>query len=859
MKCLESYLKDDLKIDFASLQGQETYACKHFNGLSELLLRCYVYPNERQLPLPAFSEADNHSFVVDQCISFLLSQKFYSNLLTYGYRMGSNQNIGSALHCVDVNSCVAVIKSVPWQLFRDVFGTQQFANLIVNHSLFLYNEEYFSQVSGDRINSSYCLPPSRLGKLEDRLNDFDAPFKVASFLYKNSFGFKHKRILPSRKGYLFLRESLTQGCPVRISGIIVRQMDAALLRLLRRHHGGIKYLQIFNNLCPKPKSNNHLDAQTPTDHVLRFLIVVLEKLVTDELFGSKRNKAAVFKYVSKILKLPIRGSLYIEEIAACLKVKDFQVFRPPSSLFSRHDFEAANFLMRSFVSWLFKTVIPAIISTFFYCTEISSFTTTLFFRQDIWNEMSLPFLQNYLDNFMVENTKCRNHESYTLSKFNHHKVRIIPKKSKGEFRVIAIPMKGADSEEFKDFQQNFRNVICPVQCVLEFLRSRRKTHFGKLYSVNQIGTHLGKFKASLLNKYGEVPKLHYLKFDINSCYDFIPREKVLSVIRKALMNDCGFFVRSQSYYDTRKGILRIRNVVNGCRKPKKEEVYIDNVRTFFVSADDLIHTVMTELFQSALSFNGKCYLRKTGLFQGTSLSALLVDLVYDELLEHYDIFHSSKEDDTIVLRLADDFLVLSTSGSRIARAREEVLNGFTEFNAEVKRSKLISSVSKELNQKLSFCALDINIRTLEISKSAGSLVVSDIQKTTTGKLYKKLLNMFEAKLSYGTASLLINSPATILNQLELIASNIAESLVRSFKKKEVKSASFSIFFERVTAAAIRSYREFGNDDVFILQIQIAIANGFLAMLSKRCVKFQDIVKFLQCYSVELLRTKISNR
>ncbi|QLQ80465.1 hypothetical protein HG537_0D04650 [Torulaspora globosa] len=859
MKCLESFLKDDLKIDFTSLKNHEIYACKHFNGLSELLLNCYVYPNERQLQLPTFPEADNHTSVVDHCIGFMLSEKLYHNVLTFGYRIGFNENIGVGLHCDCVNSCVAVIKSVPWQLFRDVFGTQHFVNLIVNHSLFLYGEECFSQVSGDKISNSYCLAVSQLGKPKRRLNDFDAPFKVSSFLYKNSSGFEHKRILPSTKCYGFLRDSLIEGCPERISGIITHQIDTALHKLLQRHHGGIKYLQIFNNLCPRPKSKDHLDAQTPKDQVLKFIIVVLEKLVTDELFGSKRNKAAVFRYVSKMLNLPLRGSLHIQEITACLKVKDFLIFRPPGDAFSRHDFEVANFLMRSFTSWLFKMVIPAIISTFFYCTEISSLTTTLFFRQDIWNEMSLPFLHDYLDNFMIENTKCRNHESYTLSKFNHHKVRIIPKKGKGEFRVIAIPMKGADSEECKVFQQNFRNVICPVQCVLEYLRNRRKTHFEKLYSVNQIGTHLAKFKASLLNKYGEIPKLHYLRFDIISCYDFIPREKVLSVIRKTLMNDCGFFVRSQSYYDTKKGILRTRNVVNGCRKPKKEEVYIDNVRTFFVSADDLIHTVMTELFQSALSFNGKCYLRKTGLFQGTSLSALLVDLVYDELLEHYEIFHSSKEDDTIVLRLADDFLILSTSELRIARAREEVLNGFAEFNAEVKRSKLISSVGKAPNQELSFCALDIDIRTLEISKSANSLGVAEIQKTIIGKFYKKLLNIFETKLSYGTASLSINSPSTVLSQLELIASNVAESFARSFEKKYAKSVSFPMFFERLVAAAVRSYREFGNDDVFILQIQFAIANGFLAVVSKRCVKFQVIVRFLQCYSDELLRSKVSNR
>lgn len=73
------------------------------------------------------------------------------------------------------------------------------------------------------------------------------------------------------------------------------------------------------------------------------------------------------------------------------------------------------------------------------------------------------------------------------------------------------------------------------------------------------------------------------------------------------------------------------------------EVYIDNVRTSFISNKDLLNVLEDEVNNSVLYFNGKCYLRKDGLFQGTSLSALLVDLVYDDLLEHYSIFHLEKK------------------------------------------------------------------------------------------------------------------------------------------------------------------------------------------------------------------------
>lgn len=857
MKCLESYLKEDLKVDFWTLENHQIYACRHFNGLSKLLLSYFVYPNQVQLPLPTFPELDNHQSVVDHCIIFMLYEKLYSNILTHGYRIGSNQSVGAVVHCNGVNSSVALLKSAPWRLFHQLFGTQHFANLIVNHCLFTYNNDSLLQVAGGRISSSYYNAMLQAQKAKGPRHDINEPVKVRNYLYKNSSSFKYERILPSREEFRSLRESLTDGCPVPISNVVTNQIDDSLRRLLVNHRGRIKYLHIFNNICPKPDSGKHLGASTPVDQVLKFLIVVLGKLLSSELFGSNRNKAVIFGFVSRMLNLPVRGSLRTSEILAGLRFKDFRVFRPPGNSFSREDLERTTFLVRSFLSWIFKNLIPVIISSFFYCTEMSSSTNTLFFRHDTWNQMSLPALRVYLSKFMTENTQCRNHQSYTLSKFNHNRLRIIPKKANGEFRIIAIPMKGADDGEYKAFQQNLRNVICPVQCVLEHLRNRRTTQFEKLYSANQIATHLGKFKSRLLRKYGQLPKLHYLKFDIDSCYDFIPREKVISVVSKVLLNDSGFFVRSQSFYDTKRGTARIRNIVNGSWEPVKDEVYIDNVRTYFISAEDLMQTIKVELFESALSFSGKCYLRKSGLFQGTSLSALLVNLVYDELLEHYEIFHSSKEDDTLVLRLADDFLVLSTNESRITKAREGALNGFAEFNATVNKSKLTSSLDPTASSKFSFCGLEIDIGILEVSKGVDSLIIHDAGTTSTTKLYKKVLSIFEARLSYGTTSLLINSSSTVLDEVELIASGVADSFVLAFRNKKTKAETFSEFFERLSISATRACCEFNNDVVFATQIRLSIASSFMTALC-RYTRFEEIIKFLKEYSMKLLSAKINS-
>lgn len=854
MKCLESFLETEFGIDLSSLGSQQIYACRHFNGLSKLLSTCYVLPNEAQLPLPVFSEMDEHKAVVDQCIMFMLVEKSYRNILTYGYRIGSNQNVSSVLHCVDVNPSVALVKSEPWRLLHRLIGTCHFANLLINHALFCSKNNTVVQVSGCRIDISHFPRPSTRQKSKDVSNSIATAIKARSFLYKSSFRFRYEDILPSRKDLVSLRKELTDGCPVPIGKDILNQIDTVFYRMLTDHHFKIKYMQILNTVCPKPSSINHIGAQTSTEHVFRHLTVVLEKLLSNEMFGSKRNKAVIFRFISRFLGLSVRGTLQLELVMAGLRVKDFRLFRPSSNCFGKLDLERSTFLVKSFVSWLFKTLIPRIISTFYYCTEVSSCTSVLFFRHDVWNTMSLPFLRTYLDKFMIENTSCRNHDSYTLSNFHHNRVRIIPKKAVGEFRVIAVPMKGAGELEYRDFQQNLRNVIYPVQCILEHLRNRRETHFKKLYSANQIGSHLGEFKYNLLQKYGHLPKLHFLKFDIDSCYDFIPREKVMSVVRKAVQGESGFFVRSQSFYDPESGALTIRNVINGFRKSQQDQLCIDNVKTHYISYEDLIHTVASDLFQSALSFNGKCYVRKSGLFQGTSLSALLVDLVYDELLEHYKVFHRTEDDETLVLRLADDFLILSDSESRIEKARREAMNGFAEFNAQVNTKKVISSIDRGANRAFSFCALEIDVDVLEIRKNTESLVVAEIQPAPTAKIYNKLQTVFDTRLSYGTTSLLLNSFATVLHQIGLITLHVAEAFVNAFKRKKATLAGFLEFFTRINASAIRSCCKDDSENIYTAQIRLQICSTFLTVLLRKRTKFEEVVKFLRSDSIKLMRT-----
>lgn len=851
MKTLEKFVEQDLKIDKSNEKYQKLLSCGRLNGFQEALRTSFVISNQHCIALPRISSRDNHKSVVDKCIIHLLNKKLYNHVLTYGYKIARCEDVDSILHCASVNTNVSLIKGSVWQLIHDVIGTNNFIHLLINCTILKYNGVYFTQIVGNRVNEPN-VPPKWCHKKvlsESGLNYLHSPINNKSFLYKSSRDFRFFSIISPKNNAECLRKIIFNPDLIKMQTPSKKRIDSMLYQLIKNNRNKVKYLRILNNLCPNmglSMAVSHLDRKTPVDQVIRFLIVILEKLIPREMFGSKKNKSKIFAKISVLLKLPIKGMLPFEEVMTSLKLKDFTWLQSSEKHFSRHDFEYKTLLMQHFIWWLFSSLIPRIISAFFYCTEVSSCVEIIYFRHDVWNTMSVPFLENYFEKHLVENPICRNHESYTLSNFNHNNLRLIPKKAKGEFRVIAVPRKGADKEEFATFKDNVRSVIYPAQCVLEYLRNKRITHFKKLHSANQIAPHIRNFKVELLAKYSQLPELHFMKFDIASCYDSIPRKKAMDVIHRALKNESGFFVRSQSYFNPNKGTLQIQNVVNGSRKPRDDEVYIDNVRTVYLTNEDLIRILEMELFKTALSFNGTCYLRKDGLYQGSNLSALVVDLVYDDFLEHYEVFHPTNHGDTLVLRLADDFLIISTDKSQIFQIKNTTLNGFEEYNAQVNVEKIrCASSQSDENDVIQFCALHLSTGELEVYKHMESLNVPSIRLLSTTSIYGRIMGLFEMRLSYGTTDSKLNSRSAILNQIHHISTNIAQTFSRSFKGKIITLECFQAFFECIVLSAITSCMNSTWDADFLMQLRLTVANCFLQALLPRQASHKSTVKYLR--------------
>lgn len=814
-----------------------------------LMTNCFIVKNSVGLTPPFIKDDIAHGEMIDQVVMFLLKEKLFNNVLTYGYSMGRDSTVSKHLHCISTNHCVSRLKDHAWKSLHITLGSRSFANLLVNYTILEYQFDCFNQLTGNVTNRPH-LPPQWYLNKEEKTHSSGQLDKISNNLFLHKVYRNHSMAGANKmtREVSILQDILLKNAGHRKSTTRdkIQRCIAKMTNMCRKK---MNFQVILNNMCPvvsAKSASNHLDRQNDIRDVTKFVIFVIEKIVPQDMYGSKKNKSLIFAKVSEFLELPLGGSLFIEDISKGIQLKKCTWLGYDKCGASNDQFADSMELLEKFLLWYFKLLVPNIMVFFFYCTEVSSTTSVIYFRRDVWMDMVTPFRESYFSEHLVENPICRNHASYALSSFNHSRFRIVPKKADKQFRVISVPNKGVDEAENKLYYQNKRNVIMPVQEILSHLRSKRPTNFQKLNSTMQITGAIQEFKIGLLEKYKTLPVLHFMKFDIASCYDSIPRNKVIRVIRRLLEKDDGYLVRVTSRYNPRSGKMSTFEVINGKGTENMHSMIVDKARTRYFSAEDIIGVLESELFKTVIWDNDKCYLRKDGLFQGSSLSGLIVDILYDDLLEHYSEFKRMDNTESIILRLADDFLIVSTDANTISQVQKLAYSGFLEYNAKVNVDKIIvenSQVSSE--RSLQFCGLDICLMSLEVWKDISSLNTPKLSSLSTKSLFMRLEWLLNLRLDFKTINRDINSWDVILDQIRFISENISCIMTLSFRKRTLNADTFQTFLGHVNRCflerCLSQYLELSQE----LQLRLTVASIFLKQFQKYSSNYVDVIRFLK--------------
>ena len=224
------------------------------------------------------------------------------------------------------------------------------------------------------------------------------------------------------------------------------------------------------------------------------------------------------------------------------------------------------------------------------------------------------------------------------------------------------------------------------------------------------------------------PPIFYSTMDIQKCYDSVDLDRLFDLLREEnifknfyLISEFFKVMRNRRYAfrikkDMSKGdkfkmsslfIFKQRNSAVPLKEaqdmnsiiqdePLKEgfTIFLDRPRKRLVSKEDLLESIRFVCYQVRIRFGNQLYTLKKGLPQGLSISSVLSSFYYAVLEQKYlDTIYDGKRLGTneLILRLTDDYLIISDTEERIKRVLERLLECASQNNFNFNQKKLTTN------------------------------------------------------------------------------------------------------------------------------------------------------------------------
>ncbi|KAM0564136.1 hypothetical protein ACHAPJ_000345 [Fusarium lateritium] len=267
-----------------------------------------------------------------------------------------------------------------------------------------------------------------------------------------------------------------------------------------------------------------------------------------------------------------------------------------------------------------------------------------------------------------------------------------------------------------------------------------------MFSVSDIYTRLKLFKETLGSDHG---KLYFAKADVKAAFDTIPQEAVVRLMKS---------VPSQAKYtimkhvevkpgeravigDDKSSSKAIRRwhaaalsenensdfatrLEQDLAPKKKNTVFVDSALRRTHNVGGLMHLLKQHVEKNLVKVGKKYYRQKVGIPQGSVLSSFLCNYFYADLeAKHLDFLETA---DCLLLRLIDDFLLVTLDQSKAIEFVNAMHQGLPEYGVVVNPAKTMVNFDmlydgepvRKIDHEKAFpyCGTSINCQTLDITK-----------------------------------------------------------------------------------------------------------------------------------------------
>jgi telomerase reverse transcriptase len=252
---------------------------------------------------------------------------------------------------------------------------------------------------------------------------------------------------------------------------------------------------------------------------------------------------------------------------------------------------------------------------------------------------------------------------------------------------------------------------------------------------------LKSFKSAIQNS----PRpLYFAKVDVKAAFDTIPQNSVVGLMSTILSESEYRIARhmevkpGDGYHGGDKPIRKWmalakapddfqsfnENLESDLAVGRKNTIFVESIVNQFRESDELLSLLAEHVQRNMVKIGKKFYRQKEGIPQGSVLSSLLCNYFYADLEMHHLQFLQSG--DSILLRLIDDFLLITANPSHAKQFLQIMHDGVPEYGVRVNPDKTLVNFEATINgkkvprlvgtRKFPYCGNLIDTKTLNITK-----------------------------------------------------------------------------------------------------------------------------------------------
>ncbi|KAI9924072.1 hypothetical protein MW887_007311 [Aspergillus wentii] len=684
-----------------------------------------------------------------------------------------------------------------------------------------------------------------------------------------------------------------------------------------------------NPTVPAPKISL-TEYATPPSSVSAFCRAVLRKLIPPHFYGTgqhgKLNEKIIHKHVDQFIRMRRFETLSLHQVCKGLKITSIPWIAPPGiqdheRKLSLSDLQKRTELIHEFIYYIFDSILIPLIWTNFYVTESQTHRNRLFyFRHDVWRRLIERPLAELKSSMFEEMKPDKAMRVLGRRSLGYSALRLLPKAT-GIRPILNLRkrtlVKGSwGGKNGRFLGSSINSTITPIFNMLNYEKSRKPHVLGSaLHHVGEIYPRLKCFKERLEQRHTEghgssLPPLYFVKLDIQSCFDTIPQRKLVRLVEELVSEEAYNItkhveVRPQgdlSSFGPVKGAKQTKAmrkyvgraapgmkpqhlpevIASGATGRRRNTVFVDTMAHKEHNTEDLLDLLDEHVRNNLVKIGKKYFRQRSGIPQGSVMSSLLCNFFYAEL--ERKVLGFLQSDDALLLRLVDDFLLITSNTDLATQFLQVMIKGQPEYGVSVNPTKSLVNFSVAIDgihiprlvgtSLFPYCGNLIDTSTLGLFKDQGRILEGgdstaaalsnaltvELTRAPGRSLHRKLLAAFKLQMHPMYLDTKHNTSTGVLSNLYANLVTSAMKMYRYMKSLQGRAhptpdVVIRIIQDIISLAQRLTHSKRGdvatdsNSEVACsvsqMQVQYLAAAAFRFVLNRKQTRYAIVLRWLE--------------